>query len=97
MDLHKHFDHPGPYTFRLCHNGGKDGLTVNRVTMREGDRVLAVASPQQPLVPGGTVDVVLDIKPWRHDRDRVLHLDIEAAPGKTDVAGRFEVEPLLVE
>jgi hypothetical protein len=95
LDTGIYFDHAGAYCLRIRHNGGRDTVKVRRVAIMDGATVLAEASPQADLAPGGKVEMTLDLAKWRADRTYTVHLEVEAAEGKTDAAGRFEVDPLL--
>ncbi len=91
------FDHAGPYLVRLSSTGGKDLLKVRRVALLDGPKVLAEVRPGADVGPGkGPVEVTLDYKDWRADRAVVLRVDADAAPGCTNSAGSFAVEPQLL-
>lgn len=95
LDAGKYFDHAGPYCFRILHHGGKDVLKIHRVALLDGTTVLTEAAPKTDLVPGGKVEIRLHLKEWKPGAVMVLRLEVEAGDGKTDVSGRFEVDPLL--
>jgi hypothetical protein len=47
------------------------------------------------LEPGGKLEATLDLKTFSPDRKLTLRLEVSAGDGKTDVSGKFEVDPLL--
>jgi hypothetical protein len=99
-DLHDtgyFFDHSGPYTVRIIHAGGADSVTVRRVALLDDGEVLAEALPHAQLGPGrGPVEAALVFDGWRPDRKLTLRVEVEAADGHLDNAGRFEVDPGLL-
>ena len=95
LDMPKHFDHAGTYCLRILHKGGKDSVKILRVRLLDGDSVLSEAAPSAILAPNSKVEVNLAIPMWPPRKALAVRLELEADSGKTDVGGRFEVDPLL--
>ncbi len=91
----KTFDHAGKYCLRIIHKEGKDTLKVVRVSLLEGDRVISSDEIAKTLAPGEKIEANLEVPRWPPREKLSVRLEAEAAPSKTDVGGRFEVDPLL--
>jgi hypothetical protein len=90
------FDHAGDYKVRLNATRGKGALTVRRIAILDGTRVLSEARPAVRLGQGkATVEVDVNVNDWRVDRRLVLRVEADASVGQTDIAGAFVVEPQL--
>jgi len=103
-DTNYYFDHPGIYKVTLTHAGGKDSVTIRRLTVHDGTTTLAEATPSTPAAtastaspaavgPGHNATFTLDLRRWRPDRHYLLHVELEANPGQTDNKGNFNIEP----
>ena len=94
-----YFDHAGNYKIQLAHAGGADKLKVKRLALMDGDQVVAEARPEADLGPGplAKVEAILDCSNWKTGRSYVFLAEMEAADGHTDNAGRFAIEPWLME
>ena len=90
-------DHAGPYLLKLRHAGGKNGVKVKHVAFLDGTTVLAEARPDADFAPGAKLDIPLDCTKWQAGRAYAFLIELEAADGKTDCAGTFSLEPVLVE
>ncbi len=90
-----YFDHAGPYAVRIIHNGGKGSIQIDRVSLVSGGQILAQPSPASKLSPGGKVEVRLDLPATATGKPLELRLESTAGTSGYDVAGRFEVDPLL--
>jgi hypothetical protein len=77
------------------HNGGKDSLKIKKISFVLNSEVLSSVSPNETLAPGGKVEAVLDLIKWVEGQRLTVRLEVEAEKGKTDVAGRFEIDQLL--
>ena len=95
LDLHRYFDHAGKYCLRILHKGGKDSAKIVRVKLLDGKTLLSEAAPSAVLVPKDKVEVYLAIPKWPPRNKLSLQLELETDVGKTDIKGRFEVDPLL--
>ena len=91
------FDHAGPYKLRLTYTSGKDELQVRRIALLDNGKVLAEAKPNAGLGPTNAgVEVDLNFKDWRSDRNVTLRVEVEAVDGHADINGQFAVEPQLL-
>jgi hypothetical protein len=90
-----HFDHAGRYTLRIVHNGGKGTLTIRRAALVAGGQTLSESAPAAALKPGDKIELPLELPAWPPPGPLALRVEADAAEGQTDVAGRFEVDPLL--
>lgn len=90
-----YFDHAGPYAVRLIHNGGKGSIRIDRVSLALGDQILSQQSPASKLLPGGKIEVRLDLPAVTTGKPLELRVESTAEATNHDVAGRFEVDPLL--
>ncbi len=88
-------DHAGPYTLRIFHQGGKDTVKIRRIALVDNGKVIFEATPEAGLAPGGKIEVPLVVQSWNPARKPIVRLELEAADGRTDCTGRFEIEPLL--
>ena len=89
------FDHAGPYAVRIIHKGGKGSIRIDRVSLARGDQLLSQQSPASKLSPGGKIEVRLDLPAVTTGKPLELRVESTAEATNYDIAGRFEVDPLL--
>ncbi|MEO5712909.1 MAG: discoidin domain-containing protein [Luteolibacter sp.] len=91
------FDHPGTYHVTLVPAGGASAVKVKRLALLDGETVIAEARPDAGFGANNpAVGAVFNCAAWKPDRSYVFLAEIEAAAG-TDCAGKFSIEPWLIE